>query len=50
MDDKGINGFIFSITELVQVNIPLFFIAVIDLITWPLRLVYNTIVPDSMLF
>jgi|688.fasta_scaffold2681938_1 hypothetical protein len=50
MDDKGIGGFIFSVTELVQLNIPLFLISVIDLITWPLRLLYNTIIPDSLLF
>jgi hypothetical protein len=50
MEDKGIQGFLFSWSELFVANIPFLAIAIFDLITWPLRLIWNTIVPDSVLF
>jgi hypothetical protein len=50
MYDKGIEGFIFSVSELVQVTVPILLLSIIDLITFPLRLVYNTLLPDSFLF
>ena len=50
MDEKGIQGFFFSWAELFTINLPTLFIGIFDLITWPLRLVWNTVIPDSVLF
>ena len=50
MEDKGIQGFLFSWYELISINLPFLFVAIYDVLTWPLRLIWNTVIPDYLLF
>ena len=48
-DEKGIMGFTYAWTYLLTTTIPLFLAAIIDFITFPFRLIYLTVMPDSTL-
>ena len=50
MDDKGIQGFALVLEIFFTLNIPVLFVGLFDILTFPIRLIWATVIPDSVLF
>jgi len=50
MDEKGAQMFVFVLVNFFSLNIPLLLMSIFDVLTFPIRLIVGTIIPDSVWF